>query len=487
MKKEHIPSIWEALTPIVLLMLLIAANVFWLPDDTLAGANQLSLLTAAAVAVVIAVKNGTSWDNLLKGVTHTILTALPAILMLFIIGMLSGAWMLSGVVPTMIYYGLDILRPDYFLPATLILCALISVAVGSSWSTIATIGVALIGVGQALGFSEAIIAGAIVSGAYFGDKISPLSDTTNLASAVADTSLFTHIKYMMQTTVPSFIITIIIFVILTFTGDHIATDIDIAQTQSVIAQTYNVNPILFVIPVITFLLILKKIPALPVLFIAALLGIIFALIFQKDLLSSMAGGDLDLQAYYSICSRALYGSTEVVTSDPSMNDLFSTGGMAGMMDTIWLIITAMVYGGILEAGHFLEKVMYVIRRGVNSIFGVVSSTAATCILFNITSGDQYISIVIPGKMFMKSYKKLGLEPQLLSRTLEDSATVTSVLIPWNTCGAAQASVLGVATAVYAPFAFFCYISPFMTLLFAAFKIKIKRVDKDETEQSSDNR
>lgn len=457
-------------------MTLIALNVSWLGDDTLSGANQLSLLIASGIAVIIAIKNGHEWEDILKGVVHTLTSALPAMLILFIIGMLSGAWMAGGIVPTMIYYGLEILNPSYFLPAVVVLCSIISVAVGSSWSTIATVGVALLGIGQALGFSEAIVAGAIVSGAYFGDKISPLSDTTNLAAAVTQTPIFTHIRYMMYTTVPSIIITILIFIGITIWGETIQTEINATEMQDVINSTYNVSPWLLLVPFATFIMIVKKMPAIPVLFIGSMLGIACLLIFQQNFIKLITQTDtLSFKTLFTTCTKILYGKTEISLGNQAVNDLFTTGGMAGMLNTVWLIITAMFFGGVLEANHSLDKIMVFVRRMVSKPLGLVTATTSTAIFFNLTTGDQYISIVIPSKMFAQAFRKANLRSEVLSRTIEDSATVTSVLIPWNTCGATQASILGVSTWAYAPFAFFCYISPIMTILFAALNIKIRKL------------
>lgn len=473
--KKH-PSLFEAILPIIVLMVLITLNITLSKDDTLSGANQLALLFASGVATLIAIKNGHKWDDILNGIVHILSSALPAILILFTIGMLSGSWMAGGIVPTMIYYGLDILHPSYFLPAVVVLCSMISVAVGSSWSTIATVGVALLGIGQALGFSNGVIAGAIISGAYFGDKISPISETTNLAAAVTHTPIFTHIKYMLYTTIPSMIITILLFVGITIWGkggQNVITTIDM---QTIIAETYTVSPWLLLVPVITLLMIVKKVPAIPVLFIGSLLGICCVVAFQPDFIKMIANvNTLDFKSVFTTCSKIFYGRTEVITDNTIINKLFSTNGMAGMLNTIWLIITAMVFGGILETSHSLDKMMVFIRRRVSTSSGLITATASTAALFNLTTGDQYISIVMPSRMFAQSFKKANLAPEVLSRTVEDSATVTSVLIPWNTCGATQASILGVATMTYAPFAFFCYISPIMTILYALLNIKIRKI------------
>lgn len=461
------PTILQSLIPILILLTLILANVLWLSDDTLSGANQLSLLLASAVAVALAAYNRVSWDTITKGIVHTVSSALPAIMILLMVGMLSGSWMISGVIPTMIYYGLDVLKPEYFLPASVVITAAVSVATSSSWSTVATIGVALIGIGAAMGFNEAYTAGAIISGAYFGDKISPLSDTTNLAAAVSGTDLFVHIRYMMQTTIPSIVLTLIGFTAISiFVDTNSVGTQGVADFQQTIASTYNIHWALLLIPALTVYLIVRKMGAVPVLMIASLLAITAAALFQRELLSTLCAGELNLRSSYEVLSRSLYGQTVPNTGNTQVDALLTTGGMGGMMNTIWLIITAMIFGGVMEAAHFLERITGAILKRVRSTPALVSATTGTCIMFNLTSGDQYMSIVIPGKMFSKAYDKAGLEGRLLSRTLEDSATATSVLVPWNTCGATQATVLGVATLTYLPFAFFCWLSPLMTILVA---------------------
>ena len=461
------PTIIQSITPIVLLLGLIMSNVFIVPDDTLAGANQLSLLLASFVAGVIAIYNRVSWTMLMQGIVHTITAALPAMMILLMVGILSGSWMVSGVIPTMIYYGLNVLRPEFFLPACVVITAAVSVATGSSWSTVATVGVALLGIGSAMGFNEAYTAGAIISGAYFGDKVSPLSDTTNLASAVTDTELFAHIRYMMQSTIPTIVLTILAFVAITiFTEGGTAEVSKVDEFQSIIASTYNIHWGLLIVPILTIYLIIKKIPAVPVLLIGSLMAILVAALFQQEFLSTLCQGDLTAEKGYEILMRSMYGTTEPQTANGEVNKLLTTGGMGGMMGTIWLILTAMIFGGIMEAGHFLERITGAILSRVQSRGGLVTTATGSCLLFNITAGDQYMSIVVPGKMFVNAFRRSGLESRLLSRTLEDGATATSVLIPWNTCGATQASVLGVATLTYLPFAFFCWLSPLMTLFLA---------------------
>lgn len=480
--QQRTPSIIQSVIPILLLLGLIMANVLMLPGDTLAGANQLSLLLASTVATALAVYNRVNWNEIMRGIVHTISSALPAIMILLMVGVLAGSWMISGVIPTMIYYGLDVLRPEYFLPAAVVITAAVSVATGSSWSTVATIGVALIGIGAAMGFDEAYTAGAIISGAYFGDKISPLSDTTNLASAVTGTDIFVHIRYMMQTTVPSIVLAIIAFTAITFMTDTGAVGTDsVERFQTTIAATYNIHWALLLIPVLTVYLIVRKIAAVPVLMIGSLLAIMAAALFQQEFLTILCKGDLNLRSGYEVLTRALYGKTIPSTGNSEVDSLLTTGGMAGMMNTVWLIITAMIFGGVMESARFLERITSAILSRVSSTFGLVASTTGSCLLFNTTAGDQYMAIVVPGKMFHKAFQRAGLESRLLSRTLEDTATATSVLVPWNTCGATQATVLGVATFTYLPFAFFCWISPLMTLLIAWTKWGVKKVKVNDVD------
>lgn len=462
------PTIIQSVIPILVLLGLIMATVLGTGADALAGANQLSLLIASAVGVCIAVYNRVRWADMMQGMVHTISASLPAILILLMVGMLSGSWMISGVIPTMIYYGLEILRPDYFLPACVVIAAAVSVATGSSWSTIATIGVALIGIGHALGFDMAMTAGAIISGAYFGDKVSPLSDTTNLASAVTGTDLFAHIRYMMQTTVPSLVLTLVAFTVLTLTADGgEATAAGVNAFQQTVAQTYHIHPALLLIPVLAVFLIIRKVPAVPVLMIGSLVAIGAAALCQREFLTTLVpDGSLTFGSGYELLTRTLYGEITPHTGDASVDRLLSTGGMAGMLNTVWLIVTAMVFGGVMEAGHFLERITTAILGRVRSAGGLVTTATGSCLLFNLTSGDQYMSIVVPGKMFIGAFRRNGFQSRLLSRTLEDGGTATSVLVPWNTCGATQASILGVPTLAYLPFTFFCWLSPLMTLAVA---------------------
>ncbi len=469
------PNLFVALLPIFVLISLITANVF-LFDDTLSGANQIALLLAASVAGLIAKRIGLKWNLIREKVVKTISSAVPSILILLLIGSLAGTWMISGVVPVMIYYGLDLVNPNFFLFTAVIVSAIVSVATGSSWSTIATIGVALMGIGKALGINEPVVAGAIISGAYFGDKISPLSDTTNLAPAMAGTDIFTHIQYMLYTTTPSLIITLIIFLAIGFNSDFSLITGNVGNAKAAIENTFNVSPILFLVPVILLTIIILKVPPLPSLFAGSLLGGIFAIIFQPEIISEVAGvADNYLKASYISVMQAMFGDVSLTTSDKNVNDLLSTSGMRGMLNTVWLILSAMVFGGMMESAGLLKRITEPIVRYAKSTGSLVASTVGACIFFNITASDQYIAIVVPGRMFRKTYEEKGLKPEVLSRTLEDSGTMTSVLVPWNTCGATQSKVLGVATTDYLPYAFFNIISPVMTIIFAYFNIRIRRI------------
>ena len=443
------PTLAEALIPITFLIVLLSINVTVFGDEALDGSNQIVLILSGAVAGVMAIRIGVSWKTLQKGILHSINSAMSSMLILLLIGSLAGAWMISGIVPAMIYYGLKILNPTILLFASCVVCALVSMATGSSWTTIATVGLALIGIGKALGMSEGIIAGAIISGAYFGDKMSPLSDTTNLAPAMAGTDLFTHIRYMALTTVPSLVITLIIFLGIGFSygsGNEIH---DIEPILTALSSSFNINLWVFIVPMIVIVLIVKKVPAIPALLAGSLLGILCAVIFQPHIFHEISGiTDNPWKSTYIASMKALYTNVSVVTGNMVVDDLLSTGGMAGMLGTIWLILSAMIFGGIMDASGMLKRITQVIISIVNSTGSLIASTAASCVFFNITASDQYLAIVVPGKMFEKIYKERGLAPENLSRTLEDSGTVTSVLIPWNTCGAAQSNVLGVATFTY---------------------------------------
>ena len=475
---KRIPSPLLSLVPILVLVTLLFVTIHTFGSDALSGGSQVVLLTATAVCCLIAMGySKVRWKAIELAMVNNISGVATALIILLIIGALSGSWMISGVVPTLIYYGMQIIHPSFFLASTCIICAIVSVMTGSSWTTIATIGIALLGIGQAQGFEDGWIAGAIISGAYFGDKISPLSDTTVLASSVTDTPLFKHIKYMMITTVPSMIITLTIFTIAGFAHEATATA-QIAMYSASLRETFHISLWLLIVPVITGILIAKRIPSIITLFISATLAGIFALFFQPHLLQEISGLPVqDMQSQFKGLIMTFYGSTQVQTGNPDLNDLVSTRGMSGMMNTIWLIICAMCFGGAMTASGMLGSITSVFIRFMKRTVGLVASTVASGLFLNICTADQYISIILTGNMFKDIYQKKGYESRLLSRTTEDSVTVTSVLIPWNTCGMTQATILGVATFTYLPYCFFNLISPLMSITVAAIGFKIKRINE----------
>ena len=467
-------GIWEALIPLLILIALLATNVIVFGDDALSGSNQFVLLLGAAAAAIIGYFNNVSYTRMIDEVAENFKSTTGAILILLMVGALAGTWLISGIIPAMIYYGLKILNPAIFLPATVIICSIISVATGSSWTTSATVGIALVGIGKALGIPMGMTAGAVISGAYFGDKMSPLSDTTNLASAMAGAELFDHIKYMMLTTIPSILITIVIFAVISLTQETSG----VAETGvmlGAIEETFNVSLRIFLVPSVVIFLIVKKTKPLVALLVGTLLGGLFALIFQPDIVAKITGAEsLTWKSGYMGVMNAITQKVEVPTQNEALNDLFSSKGMSGMLNTIWLIMCAMVFGGIMEAIGALSRISKALLSMAKSVFGLFVATVASALSLNVTASDQYLSIVVTGKMFDNAYKEKGLAPENLSRTIEDSGTVTSVLIPWNTCGAYQSGVLGVSVADYFIYAIFNYVSPFMTLIFAMFGIKIKQ-------------
>ncbi len=472
---KDLPLFW-ALLPIFLLMALLSYNVLMIyHDEATAGANQFALLLMGFVAAMIGLRNKVTFNDMLESVYNNIKTTSGAILILLFVGSLAGTWLIGGVIPTMIYYGLQILNPTVFLAVAVIISAVISLLTGSSWGTTATIGIALIGIGKGLGIHEGMIAGAVISGAYFGDKISPMSDTTNLAAAMANINLFKHIRYMLYTTGPSITIAIVLFIILGFFQDT-RGEMQNLEILEGIKNTFNVSAWLLLVPAAVIFLIIKKVEPVVALLAGTILGGIAAVIAQPQVLQAILGLDtLNIHDSYKAVMNAIVSEVSIETNSSILNDLFSSGGMKGMLPTIWLILSAMVFGGIMEAIGALKSISNALLRMAKGDFGVFASTTVTCIFFNGTVSDQYLAIVVPGKMYAEAFKDKGLAPENLSRTLEDSGTVTSVLFPWNTGGAYNAGVLGVATVAYVPFAFFNLISPLMTLAFAAFKIRIRRL------------
>ena len=468
------PSLFQAFVPIIFLIIALFINVRIFGDASLAGSNQIILMLSAGVASLVALQLGFNWKTIRNGIVKSIGSAMSSIIILLLIGSLAGTWLLSGIVPAMIYYGLMVLNPTIFLFAACVVCAIVAVATGSSWTTAATVGIALVGIGTALGLNPGMVAGAIISGAYFGDKMSPLSDTTNLAPAMVGTDLFTHIRYMAYTTVPSISISLVLFLILGFMYGGDAHPMDTDQILAAIDGAFNINGWLFIVPVLVVVLIVKKIPAIPSILAGALLGGLFALIFQPDVVHGVSGyEEASWESMYVGVMMSLYGDISIVTGNTIVDDLLSASGMYGMLGTVWLIISAMIFGGVMEASGMLKRIAEAVISMVNSTGSLIASTVGTCVFFNVTASDQYLAIVVPGRMYTDTYAEKDLAPENLSRTLEDSGTVTSVLVPWNTCGAYHASVLGVATFAYLPFAFFNLISPFMTIFYAYAGIKIR--------------
>ena len=448
-------------------------------SDALSGGSQVALLMGLAVCVFISmVFYRVPWQAFEQQIAKTLGGVAVTILILLAVGMLAGSWMVSGIVPTLIYYGVQLLSPQLFLLCACVICALVSLLSGSSWTTIATIGVALLGISHALGINEAVAAGAIISGAYFGDKMSPLSDTTILASSTTGVDLFTHIRYMMFTTMPAFTITLIIFAAM---GLGLANDceVHVHQYTEGLSATYNISLWTLIVPVLTAILIARRVPSLIVLFLSAMMAGIMALILQPHILMQI-GAPSDLQqlgeaaALIKGLAITFYGETSIDTGYSELNELVSTGGMTGMLNTIWLILCAMCFGAVMVASGMIESITRVVISWVRSRVGLVASTASTGLFLNITTGDQFISIVLTANMFQNVYERQGYEARLLSRTAEDSATVTSVLVPWNTCGMTQSTVLGVPTIAYLPYCFFNILSPVMTIVVAAIGWKIKQ-------------
>ena len=449
--------------PFLVLIVLITCCVAVFGNATWDGASQVSLLVASGVSVLIGhFSKRLEWENLEKEITDKIASCTPAIIILLLIGAIGGTWMVSGIVPTMIYYGMQIIRPEVFLVSSSVLCALVSLMIGSSWTTVATIGVALMGIGKAHGFDDGWIAGSIITGAYFGDKLSPLSDTTVLASSVSGTPLFTHIRYMLYTTVPSFVISLFIFLIAGLVM-NVSGQGNVTEFMVGLQHTFMISPWLLIVPVLTGVMIARRWPSMVVLFFAIMLAVVVALLVQPQLVNSYKG-------IMQVC----YGSTDIETGIPMLNDLVHTSGMAGMMPTIWLIICAQTFGGALTATGQLQDLMKLILRFVKGTASLVATTVGTSLFCNIAMADQYLSIMLASSMFKETYRERGYESRLLSRSCEDGATVTSVLVPWNTCGLTQSTVLGVATLTYLPYCFFNILSPITSVVVAAMGWKIYR-------------
>lgn len=559
--KKKPASLVDALIPIFLLMIMLFTSVSFYGSDSSYGANQIALILGAAIASMIGFKNGYTWSEIETGISKGIATAYGAILILMMVGSLIGSWIISGTVPTMIFYGLKILEPEIFYVAACLVCAMVSISIGSSWTTAGTVGVALIGIAAALDMSMGITAGAIISGAYFGDKMSPLSDTTNLAPAVAGTDLFTHIRHMAWTTGPSILLALVLFTIIGFTQDHKEESANLGTTIDVLQQQFNITPWALIPLVLVLVLAFKKVPAFLTLLIGSLVGCLFAIILQpltleRSVTSSMYQcapietsqtftqcevksiktldshstlfaaltleneeikevelklsdrnkqenliAELDGQNYALLFDprskfsntvdaiwRAMFEGYKSNSGDETVDNLLSRGGMWSMMNTIWLILTALTFGAVLETVGLLQRVVQSILSLVRGTGSLVTAVIGTCITTNIIAADQYIAIVLPGRMYRAEFKRRGLDPRNLSRTLEDSATMTSPLIPWNTCGVYMAGVLGVPTLVYLPFCFFNITSPFVSIIYGITHFKITRIDEPDngSEQGKSN-
>lgn len=463
------PSLGVALIPVVVLIIALYYTIV-----VLEGSGHIPLIFGASVAAVIAGTSlGMPWRDIQKGLTGGIVTALPAILILIVVGLLIGVWIAAGVVPVMIFYGLKILAPGYFLVATVIICALISLATGSSWSTAATVGLAMMGVSQALGIPLGMTAGAVISGSYFGDKMSPLSDTTNLAPAVAGTQLFTHIRHMVYTTVPALIVALVIFTIIGIVrpaSGSVETP-EYLQMLSTLETTFNLSPFLLLAPASVLFLVWRKTPALPALVVGVAVGAVLLLLFQR-----VPGGGLaeNLGGLVESLYTGYVSDTGVATID----ELLTRGGLSYMLDTIALIIVALSFGGIMEAAGMLERLAAAILTFARSTGSLISVTIFSCFGMNILASDQYLAIIVPGRMYRGAYLKRNLHPKNLSRALEDSATLTSPLIPWNTCGAYMSGVLGVSCWAYLPFAFLNLASPLISMFYGFTGITIHKIDDD---------
>ena len=476
------PSLALSLVPVAVLIGLLAADVIVFGEDSSYGANQIAMLLAAFVAGGIGMLRGTKWTAISQAMAHSVSQTTEAIMILLMIGALSGTWLIAGIIPAFIHFGLQVLEPGIFLFAACVICGVLSLATGSSWGTVGTVGVALIGIGTALGLNPGWVAGAIISGAYFGDKMSPLSDTTNIAAAVGGTDLFKHIRYMMITTVPSLTLALIVFLIVGFGGGATAAGFEddfAAGFGAAVYEAFDIHLGLFIAPVAVIVLIAKKVPAAAALMIGTLLGGLTAILFQPEIIRSVSGVSGD--ASYALASfKALIQSmaldSAVQTQNELANELLNASGMAGMLNTVWLILCAMIFGSAMQATGMLERITKAILGGVQSAFGLVTRTVGTCLAFNILASDQYLAIVVPGNMLKDAYDEKGLAPENLSRTLEDSGTVTSVLIPWNTCGVAQSGILGISVWTYLPYCIFNWVSPLMTMAVAAvgYKIKMKQ-------------
>ena len=474
------PSPLLSLAPVGALVGLLFVTIRIFGNNTLEGASQIVLLLATAICSLIAITCcGVRWKAIETAIVHNITSVASALLILLLIGALSGSWMASGVIPTLIYYGVRMIHPDYFLASTCLICAFVSLMTGSSWTTVATIGIALAGIGKVQGFGDGWIAGAIISGAYFGDKISPLSDTTVLAASVTGTPLFQHIRYMLITTTPSLAIATLVFLVTGFSHASVPF-MEIDTFIHALEQSYHISPWLLLVPLLMGILIVRKVSPLITLSVSVIVAGVAALIFQPDVLHRIAGEVTpDAASLYKGVLSSIYGHTQMATGNATLDGLTDTRGMAGMLNTIWLILCAMCFGGAMSAGGMLSSITSLFLRCMKRRAGTVAATVFSGLFLNICVADQYLSIILNGKIFKNVFRQNGYESRLLSRSIEDSVTVTSPLIPWNTCGMTQASVLGISTFTYLPYCIFNLVSPLMSILVAATGYRIRKIPVTE--------
>ena len=468
------PTLVDAIIPIIVLIIMLSVSVYLYGDNSSYGANQIALILSASIAAIIAIKNGYSWKEVESGIVKGIGMGMRAILILLAVGALIGTLIMSGTVPAMIFYGLDILSPSFFYFTACIICAISSISIGSSWTVAGTLGVALMGIATGLGLSPSVTAGAIISGAYFGDKMSPLSDTTNLAPAIAGTDLFSHIRHMAWTTGPSLIIALIIFLIMGLTSNAEGNAEGLELIQSTLNQIFNISIISFVPIIVIFVLAYKKMPAFPTILIGALLAGLFSILLQPEVVSNFVN-QAELSSALTMISgvwTALHSGFVLESGVTVVDDLLTRGGMASMLNTIWLVVCALTFGAVLETAQLLHKLVERVLIFANSTGSLIVTTIATCIGINIIAADQYIAIVLPGRMYRAEFKRRKLAARNLSRALEDSGTITSPLIPWNTCGAYMSASLGIATFSYVPYCFFNLVNPVIAIIYALAKVKI---------------
>ena len=478
---KRAPTLSQALLPVGALMVLLAASVYLFGDGSSSGPNQIALMLCGGVASLVGLRNGYAWRELERGIVNGISLAMAALLILMAVGALIGTWILAGVVPSMIYYGLQILSPSIFYPAATVICALVALASGSSWTTASTIGIALIGIASTQNLNVGIAAGAIISGAYFGDKMSPLSDTTNLAPAMAGTDLFEHIRHMVWTTTPSLLIALVLFAAVGFFSAPPSASGDLEIILAELRTHFAIGPHLLLPVVVVLVLVIRKMPAFPALLIGALTGALFAALFQQQAIVTYVG-ESDLPRGLIILQGvwiAFFDGFVLSSGNATLDELLSRGGTSSMLMTIWLIMSAMMFGAVMETTKMLQKIALSILGYVSGTGSLITATVLTAIGMNIVASDQYIAIVLPGRMFRAEYRRRGLHPRNLSRTLEDSGTLTSPLVPWNTCGAFMAQALGVATLTYLPFCFFNLINPIVAMVYGFTGFTIEKLPADE--------